>query len=277
MAKVLSCSEIWGGGGAIDTDFRMPGFEGALFSHPASGSAGGDVYLISNCNMGQVCKLVLADVAGHGERVTRAGQMLADLLRANIAERDNDAFLRQLNQRFEAEGGGREVVFATLACGTYFTQTRRFAYGYAGHPQIIHGRDGVFTPLDLAEAEPGGIANVPLGVEPGAGFHQGCVELAVGDWLIFCTDGLLEARNGLGQEYGLPRLLGDLRRLGAGSPMAMKNGLLTRVRDFAAPRRLDQDDLTLIVLTLREVPARPIVGMAPEIEKLMANRRSGAR
>lgn len=270
MTKILTCSEVWGGGEAVDTHFRLPGFDGALFSRPASGSAGGDIYLISSCNMGMVCKVVLADIAGHGEQVTEAGRMLADLLRDNVAERDNDRFLIQLNLLFEARRF--DPLFATLACGTYFTQTRQFSFAYAGHPQIIHGRDGQFRPLDLALGSSEPANNIPIGIVPDADFQQGHIELQIGDWLLFCTDGLLEARNENGQEYGLARMLADIHRLAGASAMAMKNGLLTRVRDFVAPRQLDQDDLTLVVLTLRDAPPRPMVRMSPEIEQLLERR-----
>jgi len=269
MSKVLTCNEVWGGGAAIDTDFTMPGVEGALFSHPADGKNGGDIYLVSTCNVGQVCKVVLADVAGHGEQVAHVGQLLGDLLRDNSAERDNARFLDQLNQQFEA-ADGHGVVFATLACGTYFAHTQEFCFAYAGHPHILLGRAGRFEPLGVA-INPDGRrnANVPIGITREANFHEGCLKLQPGDWLIFFTDGVVEARNELGQQYGLARLVSDLERLAASSPMVLKNGLLTRLRDFIAPRRLDQDDVTLIVLTLREIPKPPIVRMAPELARLM--------
>ena len=132
MAKVLSCTEVWGGVSAIDTDFVVPGIDGALYSRPVGGDSGGDIYLVSSCNMGQVCKLVLADVAGHGEQVARVGRVLADLLRDNVAERDNGRFLDQLNQQFEAEDA-HSVVFAMLACGTYFVRNWEFCFVYVGH------------------------------------------------------------------------------------------------------------------------------------------------
>ncbi|MDD4889493.1 MAG: PP2C family protein-serine/threonine phosphatase [Phycisphaerae bacterium] len=266
MAKVLSCSEVWGGGAAIDTDFKVPGMEGALFSRPADGLSGGDIYLVSNCNMGQVFKVVLADVAGHGDDVAQIGQMLAELLRANVSERDNHTFLSQLNAQFELSARDGSV-FATLACATYFTRTQEFCFAYAGHPQIILGRGGTFEPLALTPQP--GITNVPIGIESTADFHQGCLKLQVGDSLLLYTDGLIEARNETGQQYGLPRMLADLRHLAPQSPMSLKNGLLTRLTDFVSPRGLDQDDITLIAVRLTDVPAPPVVKMAPELEKLM--------
>lgn len=268
MDKVLSCSEIWGGGSAIDTGFTVPGMDGALFSRPADGKSGGDIYLVSNCNMGQVSKLVLADVAGHGESVARVGQVLSDLLRSNIAERDNDAFLSQLNAQFSQHESLIGTVFATLACSTFYTRTRQFFFAYAGHPQIILGRAGRWQPLELAG--PGDrLDGLPIGVEESATFRQGCIRLDAGDWLLVYSDGLVEARNDLGQEYGLARILRDLDRLAPQSPMALKNGLLTRLTDFAAPRPLDQDDITLIALRLIEPPPPPIVTMDPELARLM--------
>lgn len=272
MAKVLSCSEVWGGASAIDTDFKVPGIEGALFSLPVGGHAGGDIYLVSNCNMGQVCKIVLADVAGHGEKVAEISQVLADLLRANVAERDNDQFLDQLNHQFQADET-HGVIFATLACGTYFTHNQQFCFAYAGHPHILLGRGGEFRPLDLGQGQRQ-YANIPIGITQEANFREVCLKVQVGDWLVLFTDGVVEARNAIGQEYGMARLLGDLRRLAPSSPMVLKNGLLTRLAEFVNPRGLDQDDITLIVLTVREIPAAPVVRMAPELERLLHPKES---
>ena len=140
------------------------------------------------------------------------------------------------------------------------------------------GRGGRFEPLAVGPADPrrparrsSRNANLPIGITREAAFHEGCLKLDVGDWLMFYTDGLLEARNENGQEYGLARMLGDLHRLAPVSPMVLKNGLLTRLAGFVSPRRLDQDDITLIALVIRDLPAadKPIVRMAPELEKLM--------
>ncbi len=283
MDRLLSCSEIWGGGDAIDTSFLAPGMHGALFSKPLNGPRGGDIYLLSSCEQGVVCKVVLADVSGHGEEVARLGEMLIGLLRANVGERDNDRFLDQLNSQFEVETD-LGVVFATLACGTYFIGTRQFHFAYAGHPHIILGRDGHFQPLSLTpgclSSSPGAsgppsrgrFANLPIGVSDQVEFHEGCIELRPNDWLILFSDGLIEAHNQNGQQYGLARLLNDLKRVSLDSPMAVKNGLLTRMRDFVAPRPFSQDDLTLIVLRLLSTTDRSITRMAPELAAQLARR-----
>jgi serine phosphatase RsbU (regulator of sigma subunit) len=269
MTKMLACSEVWGGFDAADTDFRTPGVDGALFSRPIGGDkAGGDIYLVSSCDEGQVCKIVLADVSGHGQAVERVSRMLAELLRQNVSERDNDRFLDALNQQFQAEDRG-SLCFATLACGTYFARQARFCFAYAGHPPILLGHAGRFKLLDVQAGPADRIANLPIGIERSADFHQGCLQLTVGDWLVFCSDGLLEARNEVGQQYGVARMVADLNRLAPTSPMALKNGLMTRLRDFVAPRQLDQDDLTLIVLAVRELPAQPLVTMSPALAKMM--------
>ena len=273
MTKMLSCSEVWGGLEAVDKDFCVPGIAGALFSRPIGGDkSGGDIYLVSSCDEGQVCKVVLADVSGHGQAVERVTRLLVDLLRQNIAERDNDRFLDALNQQFQGEDRGR-LHFATLACGTYFARRARFCFAYAGHPPILLGHEGQFKLLVVPADPADRFANLPIGVEQAASFHQGCLQLSPGDWLVFCSDGVLEARNAIGQEYGVARMVADLNQLAPTSPMTLKNGLLTRLADFVAPRPLDQDDITLIVLAVREMPAEPIVTMSPALARRMGRDR----
>lgn len=249
MAEQLRCSTVWAGMAAVDTTLELPGMTGAIYSRPAEGDEGGDIYLVSVCNYGVVSKVVLADVSGHGPGVARISAMLRDLLQANINEHDNDRFLHELNQQFETSDD-REMYFATLACTTYFPMEQEFCYAYAGHPQIVLGRDQKIDPLPTIDRsrQGGPICNIPIGVMREARFGQGCMQLASGDWLVIYSDGLLEARNGDGQQFGLARLTKAMKRLKWESPAAVKNGILTAVRDFSADPSLAHDDLTLIVL-----------------------------
>jgi serine phosphatase RsbU (regulator of sigma subunit) len=86
-----------------------------------------------------------------------------------------------------------------------------------------------------------------LGVVPSASFDRGSVQLAAGDLLLACSDGILESFNEADQEFGSNRLEAELRRAQGGSAESVLFSVLGAVQDFAAPRPLT-DDMTLVIV-----------------------------
>ena len=55
----------------------MPGVDAWVYSQPCENqAAGGDVHYVSTCAAGQVVRMVVADVAGHGAGVAETGAHL---------------------------------------------------------------------------------------------------------------------------------------------------------------------------------------------------------
>jgi serine phosphatase RsbU (regulator of sigma subunit) len=113
-------------------------------------------------------------------------------------------------------------------------------YCNAGHfPPILLRADGR---TDLLEK--GGPL---LGALEGADFELGEMILQPGDALIAYSDGVLECRNTLEEEFGLDRILGALRHCETRSAHAMLMMLLAALRDFANGSPLF-DDVSLTVI-----------------------------
>jgi serine phosphatase RsbU (regulator of sigma subunit) len=75
-------------------------------------------------------------------------------------------------------------------------------------------------------------------------------QLLPGDTLVLYTDGMTEAFNDSGEEFGLPRLVDALHRHRAESPQALIASLLDEVRQFNPAEQ--QDDITLIAAKIRD-------------------------
>ena len=74
-AHQLQCLEIWGGTTAVDEAVSVHGLDLYAFSRPFRDDAsGGDVYLVSMCGAGNIARIMLADVAGHGTLVGSLGR-----------------------------------------------------------------------------------------------------------------------------------------------------------------------------------------------------------
>jgi sigma-B regulation protein RsbU (phosphoserine phosphatase) len=86
-------------------------------------------------------------------------------------------------------------VLAQLDCAT-----GALGYVNAGHnPPAVRRANG--------EIETLGAGGLPLGIQPDASFESGSVVLAPGDQLLIYTDGVVDARNARGEDYGETRLM----------------------------------------------------------------------
>jgi phosphoserine phosphatase RsbU/P len=133
--------------------------------------------------------------------------------------------------------------FATLFYGVYDPASRTLEYVNAGHlpPVLLRSDNGSYR---LQRLETGGVAT---GLMPGAQYASERIHLEPGDRLIIFTDGITEALNADGDEWGEDQLIALLQSHPQSSARALADAVLTRVDDFA--RGTSQyDDMTVAAL-----------------------------
>lgn len=129
--------------------------------------------------------------------------------------------------------------YATLFYGVFDGTTRRLRYVNAGHlPPLILRQDGSIIWLETGGA--------PVGMFPDWSYAEGSVQLEPGDWLLACTDGVSEAVNPFGEEWG-PE---GFRRAAAGSRAHCASGMVRSI--FASmdafSRSRQTDDATVLAV-----------------------------
>ena len=73
---------------------RVPGLEVWVYAVPfANAAAGGDVHVVSSCGTGRIARLMVADVAGHGEEVAETARTLRGLIRRYMNHIDQRQFV----------------------------------------------------------------------------------------------------------------------------------------------------------------------------------------
>jgi sigma-B regulation protein RsbU (phosphoserine phosphatase) len=119
--------------------------------------------------------------------------------------------------------------------------TRVLRFASAGHnaPYLLR-RDGTHRRL----REGGGV----LGVFPDQKFELGCAQLAPGDRVVLFTDGVTEANNAEGEEFGEARLLGLLQQSRECSAGELQKRILDAVAEYCDGHW--HDDVTLLVLAV---------------------------
>jgi serine/threonine protein phosphatase PrpC len=75
----------------------------------------------------------------------------------------------------------------------------------------------------------------------------GTIQLQPGDLLVMFSDGISEALDAAGEEFGDDRILACLRRSGQGSVSQILECLVTTVKEFAAGT-MQSDDMTAVVM-----------------------------
>src|ERR1700689_4217104 len=95
----LACMEVWGGNTYINSPVELPGLNGWIHSKPLEpATSGGDVYYLSVCSAGNLSRIMLADVAGHGQGVGPIAVKLRDLVRKHINTLDQTALMRGITK-----------------------------------------------------------------------------------------------------------------------------------------------------------------------------------
>jgi len=138
-----------------------------------------------------------------------------------------------------------EARFATMFYGAV-APDGRLGYCNAGQePPLVLGRSG------LAWLETGGPV---LGLLPGATYEHDSVTLERGDIVVVCSDGVTEARNAAGEEFGRERLITAMTGLHGSKPDVVLERLFEAVRKFSEGTP-QGDDITALVLRYRGQPA----------------------
>ncbi|UCG34173.1 MAG: serine/threonine-protein phosphatase [Phycisphaerales bacterium] len=245
----LSCVELWGGNHSVDTEVKAPGLRGWLSSRPyASSARGGDVYYLSSCSDGALTRASVADVSGHGISVARLALRLRDMMRNHIETFDHASVLRALNSEF-GEGRG-DGAFATAILVSFYRDTGDFLYSLAGHPMplwySIAEKTWRFLHADDS-CDVGGTPNLPLGVLSGTNYCQTFVQLAPGDVVILYTDGVVEAKNIKGEQFGFDNLARMVPSMEGACPEEICRRIHQGV-DRHRGRATIEDDVTILAL-----------------------------
>ncbi len=214
------------------------------FSTRPQNSVAGDYYdafyPLGNSTGYEKLFLVIADVAGKSVPAALLMATFQASLRTITGEGvPLGELVMRLNRYATAHSlDGRRFTTALLA--EYDATTRRLEYINAGHNSpILRRKDG-----SIERLETGG---VPLGIEPDSRFEIGSVNLDSGDLLLLFTDGMVDAFNHKGEEFGDPRLVSNMRSLQGQSAQQSMQFLMQQVDTFVGATR-QFDDITCLVL-----------------------------
>src|SRR5262249_1395022 len=194
-----------------------------------------------------ISRVVLADVAGHGELVSSIAERLRDGLRKHVDTWDQSILVQELNNSFLAGANG--VQFATAFVLGHYVQSGEMLFTNAGHVSPLWYRAAERKWLIISHSTPYAtdVADLPLGIIAGTPYTQTAIQLGPGDLLVLYTDGLSESSDAAGQQLGSDRLASLASTVPVELPDKAGEALLSCVDTFRSPVPA-ADDETIIVL-----------------------------
>jgi phosphoserine phosphatase RsbU/P len=229
---------------------EVRGGEMAFASRPQNSVAGDyydAFYPTSGADQGGQLMLVIADVAGKSIPAALLMATLQASLRTIAGEGASlEDLVVRLNRYACAHSlDGRR--FTTAVIAQYEPTTRRLSYVNAGHnAPILRRANGALEALD--------IGGLPLGIQGNPAYETSTKDLHPGDALIFFTDGVVEAFDENGQEFGESRWLAAIRALPDATAQESLQFLMTWVDGFVGVTR-QSDDITCMILRCTRGPA----------------------
>jgi serine phosphatase RsbU (regulator of sigma subunit) len=230
---------------------RVEGFEVAGGMSPAQ-EVGGDYYdVIATPGGAWLC---IGDVTGHGllsglimlmiqSMVTALVRAQPDAGPAEVLCGVNQGLVPNVRERLEEEEHATLVLLRVSSDGRV-----RFA---GAHEELIVFRQR--TGRVETVPTPGMWVGITPDIAPGT--QESELWLEPGDSLVLYTDGLLEARNASGTEFGIERLRELVQAHAPSGPEALHAALMKTALGWAS---IQQDDMTCLVV--RYQPAQRFLG-----------------
>lgn len=219
-----------GPGAAVDLHAEM---------HPAR-DIGGDFYdyfLIGDDRLA----VTVADVSGKGIPAALFMAVSRTVLRGGGADDDMAARMERANRLLAADNDA--AMFVTAFHGVLDLETGMLTYCNAGHspPYLLRGAGG----REMLRA-----TGVAFGVDAALPYRTAEIQLGAGDTLFLFSDGITEAFNPAGEEFGAERLEIALETARGNGAAEIIRASLSATRDFAAGAE-QSDDITALALVYR--------------------------
>lgn len=217
---------------------HLPGWEFAAHWQPAR-EVSGDYYDFIPLGQDQL-GLVIADVTDKGMPAALFMALSRSIVRASVANAASPLEgIAQANRLICADS--TNSMFVTLCYAQIDAMMGEVTFVNAGHnPPLLYRAESD----QLARLARTGMA---LGVEADSPFEQRVVTLARGDFILLYTDGVTDALNAAGEEFGLERLRHAAQAYCQTPAAEIVTGLKSQLAEFigdSAPF----DDVTLVVV-----------------------------
>ena len=227
-----------------DLPLRMKGVEVAARFAPAR-ELGGDLYDFLSPEANTLA-VAVGDVSGKGVPAALYGAFAGELVRS-----------RTFRRRFAPHSFGPATVLSSINTILHERQleeyycTLCYAVFDLKRRTVVLANSGLPYPLRCSEAEcaPVEIAGVPLGAFAGSRYDEITFDLHKGDLFVFCTDGVYDAMNAEGAEFGTSPVIEIVRDAHRLSSREIVDRIFAAVEAFRGDEP-PNDDMTTVAVRI---------------------------
>ncbi len=215
----------------------VPGIELAGRCLPAM-QVGGDYYdffLSPDNRLG----LVIADVSGHNVGAALMMAAARSTLRSEVLTRCSPSQILENTNLVLYDDLTNAELFITMFYAEYETQTRILRYSNGGHNHPIVLREGACLFLDTD--------GMLIGMLESVDFEEKTIQLQPDDFVIFYTDGVVEAVNEAGEMFQLERLCDVIEANWQSDASHLLDTIYEQVEQYSGSA-LRTDDITVVAL-----------------------------
>jgi len=189
--------------------------------------------------------IIIADVSGHSVGSALMMAITRSVLRSEISREKSPAQVLASTNSIMYDDLTRAELFITVFYASYDPARRVLTYANGGHNPPFLWRRGEGRRF-LLDAE-----GMLLGILKDVPYEERALELRPGDFLIFYTDGVTEARNEAGELFGEERLYQVVEENSHLSARELLDEIYRRVYEHSGEHH-QRDDITLVVMKILE-------------------------
>ena len=220
----------------------FPGLDVFAYLNPAT-EVGGDYFDYHFLEESGKLIFTIADVSGHGISAGTLVYMTKSCIYNQIRiDYEVEKVMAALNDM--VYGALSERLLMTFCYAIFDLRERTLTYSIAGHPFPYHysAESGSLKEMELAA--------YPLGVMKKARFKVERINYAPGDVFAFYSDGIIEALDPAGEQFGFERFADKLKKSCTLDAEGISRGLLENFDGFRSgvPQA---DDVTLVIIKVR--------------------------
>ncbi len=223
---------------------RLKGVDLAARFAPAH-ELGGDVYDFL-CPEANTLVVAVGDVSGKGVPAALYGAFAGELVRSRTFRRRYSSeisspasVLSWINVILHERQ--LEEYYCTLCYASFDLRRRAVILSNSGLPYPIHCSAAGCGPIE--------VSGVPLGTFAGSSYDEVSYGLRAGDAFVFCTDGVFEAMDAAGNEFGSERLVATIEKAGRGTARDLVNAIFDAVAEFRGDTPAN-DDMTAVAVKI---------------------------
>ncbi len=223
---------------------RVKGVEAAARFAPAR-ELGGDLYDFLMPD-GHTLIVAVGDVSGKGVPAALYSAFAGELIRSRTFRRPFET------QVFAAAGvlssintilheRHLEEYYCTLCYAVFDMKRRRVTIANSGLPYPLRCSRDACGAVE--------VAGIPLGAFPGSTYDEVAFDLRAGDLFVFCTDGVFEAMDAEGREFGSARVIQTLAAARGGTAQEIVDTIFTAVQGHRGSTP-PNDDTTVVAISI---------------------------